>query len=59
MRYLRGSEEKHAQELLVLYYLQRARFVEAVRLNDMLRVRGATCVDADNLAFFSAVFSFS
>ena len=35
--YLRTSSELSAQELLVMYYLQRSRFVEAIRLNNKIR----------------------
>ena len=35
--FLMESKESHVKELLVLYYLQRARFTEAIRLNAQLR----------------------
>ncbi|XP_053388685.1 protein ELYS-like, partial [Mercenaria mercenaria] len=35
--YLLDSSEPHSQELLVMHYLQRARFVEAIQLNEKLK----------------------
>ncbi|WAR15663.1 ELYS-like protein [Mya arenaria] len=35
--HLMSSSEPHSQELLVMHYLQRARFVEAVQLNERLK----------------------
>ncbi|XP_060555912.1 protein ELYS-like [Ruditapes philippinarum] len=35
--YLLASSEPHSQELLVMHYLQRARFVEAIQLNEKLK----------------------
>lgn len=35
--YLLESSEPHSQELLVMHYLQRARFVEAIQLNEKLK----------------------
>ena len=35
--YLMESTEPYSQELLVMHYLQRARFTEAIQLNDKLK----------------------
>lgn len=35
--FLKASTEPQVKELLVLYYLQRARFTEAIRLNTQLQ----------------------
>ncbi|KAL5014317.1 hypothetical protein ScPMuIL_008587 [Solemya velum] len=37
VEYFTQSTEPHSQELLVFHYLQQARFVEAVRLNEKLK----------------------
>lgn len=37
--YLLTSMESHSEELLVMYYLQRARFVDAIRLNERLNTK--------------------
>ncbi|XP_052102837.1 protein ELYS-like isoform X2 [Mytilus californianus] len=37
IRYLTDSKEPHSLELLVLHYLQRARYVEAIQLNEKLK----------------------
>ena len=37
VEYLKNSSEGRSQELLVMYYLQRAKFVEAIRLNQSLK----------------------
>ncbi|XP_060062460.1 protein ELYS-like [Ylistrum balloti] len=37
VRYLTESSEPHSQEVLVLHYLQRARYVEAIQLNEKLK----------------------
>ena len=36
-RYLLESTEPNSRELLVMHYLQRTRFVDAVRLNEKLK----------------------
>lgn len=35
--FLLGSPEPHSAELLVMYYLQKARYVEAIRLNEKIK----------------------
>ncbi|XP_021372867.1 protein ELYS-like isoform X1 [Mizuhopecten yessoensis] len=37
VEYLTESSEPHSQEVLVLHYLQRARYVEAIQLNERLK----------------------
>ncbi|XP_033763311.1 protein ELYS-like isoform X2 [Pecten maximus] len=37
VKYLTESSEPHSQEVLVLHYLQRARYVEAIQLNEKLK----------------------
>ena len=37
IQYLNDSKEPHSQEMLVLHYLQRARYVEAIHLNEKLK----------------------
>ena len=37
VEYLKTTHESGAAELLVLYYLQRSRFIEAIRLNSRLK----------------------
>lgn len=39
VQYLKESTEPNSLELLVMYYLQRARYVEAIRLNEKLKAR--------------------
>ena len=42
--YLLSSMESHSEELLVMYYLQRARFVDAIRLNERLKTKAFVCI---------------
>ena len=37
VEYLKTSRESNSSELLVMYYLQRSRFIEAIRLNNKLK----------------------
>eukprot|EP00058_Branchiostoma_floridae_P005603 XP_002591091.1 hypothetical protein BRAFLDRAFT_108700 [Branchiostoma floridae] len=37
VKYLQASPEPNSAELLLVFYLQRGRFVDAVRLNDLLK----------------------
>ena len=37
IEYLMDSTDPQLQELLVMHYLQRARFVEAIQLNEKLK----------------------
>ena len=37
VRYLQGSAEPNSQELLVMHYLNRGRYVEAIRANEHLK----------------------
>ncbi|XP_071946058.1 protein ELYS-like [Antedon mediterranea] len=39
IRYLETSTEPNSQELLVMHYLQRGRYVEAIQLNERLKQR--------------------
>ncbi|XP_033641982.1 protein ELYS-like isoform X2 [Asterias rubens] len=39
-RYLQESSEPNSQELLIMHYLQRARYVEAIRMNEKLKQQG-------------------
>ncbi|XP_038076650.1 protein ELYS-like [Patiria miniata] len=39
-RYLQDSTEPNSQELLIMHFLQRARYVEAIRLNEKLKQQG-------------------
>jgi hypothetical protein len=43
VQYLKESTEPNSLELLVMYYLQKARYVEAVRLNEKLKGRVMVC----------------
>ena len=38
--YLKTTQESNSSELLLLHYLQRSRFIEAVRLNNRLKNMG-------------------
>ncbi|XP_071506406.1 protein ELYS-like [Diadema antillarum] len=48
-RYLQETTEPNSKELLVMHYLQRTRFVDAIRLNQTLRQQ-AMMGDSDPLA---------
>ncbi|XP_064642421.1 protein ELYS-like isoform X2 [Lineus longissimus] len=48
VQYLKESTEPNSLELLVMYYLQRARYVEAIRLNEKLKAR--VMLETDPLA---------
>ena len=37
VEYLQTSQEPHSGELLVMYYLQRSRYIEAIRANSKLK----------------------
>lgn len=37
VQFLTGSTDQYCQEVLILHYLQRASYVEAIRLNEKLK----------------------
>lgn len=49
--YLLTSMESHSEELLVMYYLQRARFVDAIRLNERLNTKAFVRIFPFNLHY--------
>ena len=49
LAYLSTNQDSVSQELLVMYYLQRSRFIEAIRLNKRLRQSGGLTSEAQQL----------
>ena len=45
--YLKTTQESNLSELLLLHYLQRSRFIEAVRLNNRLKNIGLVRLFSD------------
>ncbi len=44
VEYLKNTQEANGSELLVLHYLQRSRFIEAIRLNNRIKATGLVSV---------------
>ena len=55
--YLKTTQESNSSELLLLHYLQRSRFIEAVRLNNRLKSMGLVRLFSD-LPYWSVYQSY-
>lgn len=51
VKFLQEESALSSKELLVMHYLQRGRYVEGIRLNELLKKENAVCIF--NAYFFS------
>ena len=51
VKFLQEESALSSKELLVMHYLQRGRYVEGIRLNELLKKENAVCII--NAYFFS------
>lgn len=50
VRFLQEESGLSSKELLVMHYLQRGRYVEGIRLNELMKKENAVCIF--NVRFF-------